>query len=198
MKLRTLFVIPGILAAGLVLAGCSTGPVESTSPQSTTAPSVTEDSNSADVMFAQMMVPHHVQAVEMSDVILAKDGIDPRVITLAEEIKAAQQPEIDALNGMLKSWGMPQASTDGMAMDHGGSMDGMMTEEDMAALDAATGTEASRRFLEQMIVHHEGAVEMAQIEVDSGTNPDAVAMAQAIIDTQNIEIETMREILQSL
>lgn len=85
-----------------------------------------------------------------------------------------------------------------MAMDHGGSMDGMMTEEDMAALDAATGTEASRLFLEQMIVHHEGAVEMAQIEVDSGTNPDAVAMAQAIIDTQNIEIETMREILQSL
>ena len=68
----------------------------------------------------------------------------------------------------------------------------------MAALDAATGTEASRLFLEQMIVHHEGAVEMAQIEVDSGTNPDAVAMAQAIIDTQNIEIKTMREILQSL
>ena len=198
MKLRTLFVIPGILAAGLVLAGCSTGPVESPPSQSPTAPSVTEDFNSADVMFAQMMVPHHVQAVEMSDVILAKDGIDPRVITLAEEIKAAQQPEIDALNGMLKSWGMPQASTDGMAMDHGGSMDGMMTEEDMAALDAATGTEASRLFLEQMIVHHEGAVEMAQIEVDSGTNPDAVAMAQAIIDTQNIEIETMREILQSL
>ena len=83
-------------------------------------------------------------------------------------------------------------------MEHGGSMDGMMTEEDMAALDAATGTEASRLFLEQMIVHHEGAVEMAQIEVDSGTNPDAVAMAQAIIDTQNIEIKTMREILQSL
>lgn len=198
MKLRTLFVIPGILAAGLVLAGCSTGPVESTSPQSTTAPSVTEDFNSADVMFAQMMVPHHVQAVEMSDVILAKDGIDPRVISLAEEIKAAQQPEIDALNGMLKSWGMPQAPTDGMDMGHGDQMDGMMTEEDMAALDAATGTEASRLFLEQMIVHHEGAVEMAQIEVDSGTNPDAVAMAQAIIDAQNIEIETMREILQSL
>ena len=198
MKLRTLFVIPGILAAGLVLAGCSTGPVESTSPQSTTAPSVTEDSNSADVMFAQMMVPHHVQAVEMSDVILAKDGIDPRVVTLAEEIKAAQQPEIDALNGMIEAWGMPPAATDGMDMGHGGHMDGMMTEEDMAALDATTGTEASRLFLEQMIVHHEGAIEMAQMEVASGINPDAVAMAQTIIDAQNVEIETMREILQSL
>ena len=68
----------------------------------------------------------------------------------------------------------------------------------MAALDAATGTEASRLFLEQMIVHHEGAVEMAQLQVDSGVNPDAVTMAQAIIDAQNVEIETMREILQSL
>ena len=198
MKLRTLFVIPGILAAGLVLAGCSTGPVESTSPQSTTAPSVTEDSNSADVMFAQMMVPHHVQAVEMSDVILTKDGIDPRVITLAQEIKAAQQPEIDALNGMLETWGIPAAPMDSMDMGHGGQMDGMMTEEDMAALDATTGTEASRLFLEQMIVHHEGAIEMAQMEVASGINPDAVAMAQTIIDAQNVEIETMREILQSL
>lgn len=198
MKLRTLFVIPGILAAGLVLAGCTPGPVESAPSQSTTAPSVAEDFNSADVMFAQMMVPHHVQAVEMSDVILAEEGIDPRVITLAEEIKAAQQPEIDALNGMLESWGMSPVPTDGMGMDHGGDMDGMMTEEDMAALDAATGTEASRLFLEQMIVHHEGAVEMAQVEVDSGANPDAVAMAQAIIDAQNVEIETMREILLSL
>lgn len=198
MKLRTFFVIPAILTASLVLAGCTAGSGASAPPQSTTSSSVTEDFNSADVMFAQMMVPHHVQAVEMSDVILAKEGIDPRVVTLAEEIKAAQQPEIDALNGMIEAWGMPPAATDGMDMGHGGHMDGMMTEEDMAALDAATGTEASRLFLEQMIVHHEGAVEMAQLQIDSGVNPDAVTMAQAIIDAQNVEIETMREILQSL
>jgi uncharacterized protein (DUF305 family) len=159
---------------------------------------VAEDFNSADVMFAQMMVPHHVQAVEMSDLILAKDDIDPRVVTLAEEIKAAQQPEIDTLNTMLETWGMPQAATDGMSMGHGSHMDGMMTEEDMQALEAATGPDASRLFLEQMIVHHEGAVEMAQAQVDSGVNPDAVAMAQAIIDTQNSEIETMRDILLRL
>ena len=198
MKLRTLFLIPAMLTAGLALAGCATGSGESTPTQSTVSSNVTEDSNSADVMFAQMMVPHHVQAVEMSDVILTKDGIDPRVITLAQEIKAAQQPEIDALNGMLETWGIPAAPMDSMDMGHGGQMDGMMTEEDMAALDATTGTEASRLFLEQMIVHHEGAIEMAQMEVASGINPDAVAMAQTIIDAQNVEIETMREILQSL
>ena len=198
MKLRTLFLIPAMLTAGLALAGCATGSGESTPTQSTVSSNVTEDFNTADVMFAQMMVPHHVQAVEMSDVILTKDGIDPRVITLAQEIKAAQQPEIDALNGMLETWGMPAAPMDSMDMGHGGQMDGMMTEEDMAALDATTGTEASRLFLEQMIVHHEGAIEMAQMEVASGINPDAVAMAQTIIDAQNVEIETMREILQSL
>ena len=198
MKLRTLFLSPAMLTAGLALAGCATGSGESTPTQSTVSSNVTEDFNTADVMFAQMMVPHHVQAVEMSDVILTKDGIDPRVITLAQEIKAAQQPEIDALNGMLETWGIPAAPMDSMDMGHGGQMDGMMTEEDMAALDATTGTEASRLFLEQMIVHHEGAIEMAQMEVASGINPDAVAMAQTIIDAQNVEIETMREILQSL
>ena len=198
MKLRTLFLIPAMLTAGLALAGCATGSGESTPTQSTVSSNVTEDFNTADVMFAQMMVPHHVQAVEMSDVILTKDGIDPRVITLAQEIKAAQQPEIDALNGMLETWGIPAAPMDSMDMGHGGQMDGMMTEEDMAALDATTGTEARRLFLEQMIVHHEGAIEMAQMEVASGINPDAVAMAQTIIDAQNVEIETMREILQSL
>ena len=187
-----------MLTAGLALAGCATGSGESTPTQSTVSSNVTEDFNTADVMFAQMMVPHHVQAVEMSDVILTKDGIDPRVITLAQEIKAAQQPEIDALNGMLETWGIPAAPMDSMDMGHGGQMDGMMTEEDMAALDATTGTEASRLFLEQMIVHHDGAIEMAQMEVASGINPDAVAMAQTIIDAQNVEIETMREILQSL
>ena len=198
MKLRTLFIVPGILAAGLVLAGCTTGPAEPAPATSTAPSSVAEDFNSADVMFAQMMVPHHVQAVDMSDLILAKDDIDPRVVTLAEEIKAAQQPEIDTLNTMLETWGMPQAATDGMSMGHGSHMDGMMTEEDMQALEAATGPDASRLFLEQMIVHHEGAVEMAQAQVDSGVNPDAVSMAQSIIDTQNGEIETMRDILLSL
>jgi uncharacterized protein (DUF305 family) len=73
-----------------------------------------------------------------------------------------------------------------------------MSEDDMAALDSATGAEASRLFLEQMTMHHEGAIDMAQDEVDNGQNPDAIAMAQTIIDTQTAEIATMQELLAQL
>lgn len=148
----------------------------------------------ADVSFAQMMIPHHEQAVEMSDVILAKTGIDARVVELAEQIKAAQAPEIEQLTEWLAEWDAP---ADPMAgMDH--SMDGMMSAEDMAALAAAEATEASRLFLEQMIVHHEGAIDMAEVELSSGENADAVAMADAIVSTQSGEIALMKEILGSL
>ena len=91
-------------------------------------------------MFAAMMIPHHQQAVEMSDIILAKKGIDPRVVDLATQIKAAQGPEIQTMKGWLEDWGIPyddsMSDMGGMGgMDHG---DGMMSDDDMAALDAAT------------------------------------------------------------
>ena len=80
-------------------------------------------------------------------------------------------------------------------MDHGG---GMMSEDDMQALEDATGADASRLFLEQMIQHHEGAVEMAQEEVDNGQNSDAVALAETIIEAQTTEIATMKDLLATL
>jgi uncharacterized protein (DUF305 family) len=156
--------------------------------------------NDQDVMFAQMMIPHHEQAIEMSDVILAKDGVDPEVTDLANQIKDAQAPEIEQLTTWLEEWGSPMEESGGMdheAMGHG-SMDGMMSEEDMQALDAAQGAEAGQLFLEQMIVHHEGAVEMAQTEVAEGENEDAVAMAQEIVETQQAEISTMEDLLASM
>ena len=79
-----------------------------------------------------------------------------------------------------------------------GNMRGMMSEEDMAALDAAEGTEASRLYLEQMIRHHEGAVDMARDEVNDGQNPEAVALAEDIIDAQESEIAEMEQLLQNL
>lgn len=190
------------LAVALTLAACSPtsapedmgGMDHSTMTETTPSPSseATGDANDQDVMFAQMMVPHHEQAVEMSDMILAKSDIDPEVTTLAEEIKAAQGPEIEQLNQWLSDWGAASMS----GMDH--SMDGMMSDEDMANLDAAAGDEASRLFLEQMIEHHEGAIDMAQDEVDDGQNADAVALANDIIASQTEEIATMRELLAQL
>ncbi len=224
------------VAAALTLAACSDSGNDQASQASSSATVTTSasaeasaDHNQADVTFAQQMIPHHSQAIEMSDIILAKEGIDPRVTELAQQIKAAQGPEIEQLQSWLADWGqptmpmgtnsMPMAtpnmpmSSPGMEMPgHDmpmqstpmpggapmGGMSGMMSAEDMAALQNAQGVDASRLFLTQMIEHHRGAIEMAQTEVDSGQNPDAVAMAGTIAETQQQEITTMENILSSL
>jgi uncharacterized protein (DUF305 family) len=185
-----------VLAGTIALAGCS-GPASSDHSSmpgmehgSSAAPA--SGANDADAMFARMMIVHHQQAVEMSDLVLAKEGVDGRVRDLAERIKAAQAPEIDRMQGWLDEWG---ADAPDDSMDHG---DGMMTDEDMAALEAASGAEASRLFLEQMIVHHEGAIAMAKTQIADGEDADAVALAESIAAAQSDEIAEMRKILDSL
>jgi uncharacterized protein (DUF305 family) len=194
------------VAAALFLAGCGsdTGSdtTEGTMPgmdhgsmsasPSAASSGVAADRNSADAMFAQMMIPHHEQAVEMSDIMLAKDGLDPQIIQLAEDIKAAQGPEIEKMTGWLQTWGEPME----MSGDH--AMEGMMSPDDLAALEAAQGDEAARMFLTQMIAHHEGAVAMAEEETANGQNPDAVALAEAVVADQSAEIEKMKDLLANL
>lgn len=153
-------------------------------------PADATDFNAQDAMFAQMMKPHHEQAVEMADIILAKDGISPDVTDLATRIKAAQEPEIDQLAEWIDTWGGGDQMSD---MNDG--MSGMMSDEDMSALDSAIGPDAENVFLEQMITHHEGAIEMAQAEIDGGRNAEAIAMAEAIVASQTEEIATMRTLL---
>ncbi|MEV4735174.1 DUF305 domain-containing protein [Microbacterium sp. LWO14-1.2] len=198
MKNRPLATAAITLTALLALAGCagtSSGgdmPGMNHGGSSSSAPA-SADANDADIMFASMMKEHHAQAVEMSDMLLSKDGVDERVVALAEEIKAAQEPEIQKMEQWLEDW---RADTSGMeSMDHG---DGMMSEEDMKALGDATGADAGSLFLEQMIQHHQGAVDMAQEEVNNGQNSDAIALAETIIDAQTTEIATMKEILATL
>ena len=209
------------LAVVFAAAACSdtgTDTTVATSPATTSATtSVAEEAaahNDADVMFAQMMIPHHSQAIEMSDMLLAKEDIPADVTALAEQIKAAQGPEIAQLESWLEQWGepteMPETGNydmpgmdmdegmDGMEGMEGMQMEGMMSEEDMQALSDAQGTDAARLFLEQMIAHHEGAIDMAQTEIEDGQFPDAVEMARTIVDTQQQEIETMRELLSTL
>ena len=195
MKNRAAATAAITLTALLALAGCagttSRGGTD-TMPGMGSSASPAADVNNADMQFTMMMIPHHEQAVEMADMILAKDGIDERVIALAEQIKAAQGPEIELMESWLDDWGTPMGDMDGM--DHGG----MMSDSDMQALEGATEAEASRLFLEQMIVHHEGAIEMAQTEVDNGQNADVIALAEAIIASQTTEITTMEDILATL
>ena len=187
---RKYLAIAGVLAASLTLAACA--PAD-TGAGGESSSSSTESFNDQDVMFAQMMLPHHRQAVEMSDMILAKDGIDPEVTELAQSIKDAQQPEIQQMEGWLEDWDAP-AEMEGM--DH--SMNGMMSDEEMGNLEEASGDTASRIFLEQMTEHHNGAIEMAQTEVDEGQYPEAVELAETIIDEQQAEIDEMQEILATL
>jgi len=155
--------------------------------------------NDADVTFARGMIPHHRQAVEMSDMILAKNDVDPQVRALAETIKAAQQPEIATMTGWLTSWGAPVTSSSGDhgGMHHGGG-DGMLTPEEMQELAQANTAEAQRMFLESMIEHHQGAVAMAETEIAKGSNPDAIALAQRIVDEQQAEITVMKRLLPAL
>jgi uncharacterized protein (DUF305 family) len=186
-----------LLAGALVLVGCaSPAPSDHSSMTgmdhgSSSAPA--SDANEADVMFASMMIGHHQQAIEMSDLVLGKDDVDERVVDLAERIKDAQAPEIEQMQGWLDDWGVDAPDAGGM--EHG---DGMMSEDDMAALEKASGGEASRLFLEQMIVHHEGAMEMAEAQIADGENADAVALAEDIVSAQSDEIAEMKEILASL
>ncbi|WP_438353908.1 DUF305 domain-containing protein [Microbacterium sp. CJ88] len=198
MRTRTAATAALILATALALAGCAgsngsgSGAMPGMDHGSSSSSAPAADFTDADVMFAQMMIPHHQQAVEMADMILAKPGINAGVLALASDIKAAQQPEIDQLQGWLTTW---NAGTSMGGMSHGG---GMMSDADMKSLQAATGTEAARLFLTQMTAHHEGAIIMAQDEVKNGKNPDAVTMAQSIVTTQTAEIAKMKSLLTQL
>jgi uncharacterized protein (DUF305 family) len=205
------------VAATVVLGACSndsgsnhdmasmTTPAAA-SPPSTPAGGGTQAPahNDADVMFAQGMIPHHQQAIEMSDMLLAKQGIDPAVVSLANQIKAAQGPEIEQMQGWLADWGVAAtAPGGGMPSMPGHDMgdmggEGMMSEQDMTALRGAQGVEASRLFLTQMVEHHKGAITMAQNEIDKGQFSPAVEMARSIIASQQKEIDTMQQILSGL
>jgi uncharacterized protein (DUF305 family) len=167
----------------------------STASTSASAEADSQQHNDADVMFAQHMIPHHQQAVEMSDVVLAKKGIDPRVTDLATQIKAAQGPEIAQMQDWLGQWGNPPMPPMG---DMSGHAMGMMSGDQMTALKNAEGVDAAKLFLTGMIGHHEGAITMAQDEIRDGRFAQAVDMARSIVTTQQQEIDTMRGILATM
>jgi uncharacterized protein (DUF305 family) len=213
MWTRTLLTGGAALAALVITAGCSnsgSAPAGQTPASVSAAPATTQNAqghNNADMMFAQHMIPHHQQAIEMSDMVLTKQGIDPRVVELANQIKAAQGPEIDLMQGWLKQWGSPQMPMSPGGMEGHGDMpmmsgmpgmSGMMSQEDMAALQNAQGVEASKLFLTQMIAHHEGAITMAQNEIKDGQYPAAIELSRSIVNSQQKEIDTMKGILPTL
>ncbi|CAA9213143.1 MAG: Multicopper oxidase [uncultured Arthrobacter sp.] len=203
------------LALVLVLAGCGAGPEaghgsahdSGQAPTSASgSPTVSAGlSNAADVEFAAGMIPHHEQAVEMSDSMLAKAGIDPEVTALATRIKAAQAPEIRTMKAWLDDWGKPGAgggSGAGHGSGHGGEAagtgSGMMSGEQLEELAGAEGDEASQLFLAGMIEHHKGAIDMAEQELEAGADPGAKDLAASIVQAQESEIKEMEALLAGL
>jgi uncharacterized protein (DUF305 family) len=148
--------------------------------------------NDADVMFAQMMIPHHQQAVEMAELADSR-AFDQEVKDLAAKIKAAQDPEIQTMRGWLETWGKPMPSG---GMGHG--MPGIMSEQDMNKLEAAKGAAFDKQFVRLMTAHHKGAIEMARTEQSQGANPQAKELAKTIESAQQAEVTQMRKILDRL
>lgn len=198
------------IAAAIALAGCASGSgtrsagtsapgmnhggssASASGSASASAPAAASDHNAADVTFSQTMIPHHTQAVDMSETMLKKTDIPASVTELATTIKAAQGPEIESMTAWLKSWNEPTK------MPSGHSMDGMMTDAEMTKLNTAQGNEAARLFLTQMIAHHEGAILMAKTEASSGKNAEAIQLGKDIISAQETEIQEMQKLLATL
>ncbi|MDV8022675.1 DUF305 domain-containing protein [Rhodococcus sp. IEGM 1330] len=207
MRTKVIASLAVAAASAFLLVGCSNDTTDSSmdghsmdsmssAPMSSAQADASAQFNDADVMFAQMMYPHHAQAVEMADMANGRTD-NPEVLSLASAIAGAQQPEMDQMTTWLAEWGQPSPTADMGdmgGMDHS-SGSGMMTPQDMDALMAATGPEFDRQWLTMMIAHHTGAIEMANTEIADGSNPDAQEMARTIVATQQQEIDTMQRLL---
>lgn len=160
-------------------------------------------SNHDDIAFAQMMVPHHAQALEMAR-LAQENAASPDVVALARRIQGAQGPEIITLAAWLEERGIqvPTSRDDASAFDHGEHghqhMAGMLSDEQMEALRAARGKRFDRLFLEGMIRHHAGAIEMAATVGSKGSDTLIAEMAADVTATQAAEITRMKELLGAL
>jgi uncharacterized protein (DUF305 family) len=170
-----------LVAATLTLASCGSN--------DTSAGTGSGDHNKQDVTFASDMVPHHQQAIQMAKMARAHAG-STEVKQLADDIEAAQGPEIKTMTGWLKAWGED-------AMGAPDDVPGMMSDDDMTKLGRVTGATFDQMWLTGMIAHHEGAVEMADTEIANGKSSDAVALARTIKAAQTKEIAKMKQMLAS-
>ena len=179
-------------ALTMTLAGCSASGSSSDG----------KGHNEADVEFSSDMIQHHAQALQMVDLTLGRE-LDPEVVTLADQIRAAQAPEIEKMVDWLEAWDQPvpetsrdHANAHGEGMEMDADMPGMMSADEMAALEKAPDQEFQEMWLEMMIEHHKGAVEMAQAEVEDGESTKAVSLAEDVITAQEKEISTMEGLLK--
>jgi len=193
VRLRTIVV--SVVSGVVLLAACGSDH----GGHSAASVEVSPDAafNAADVMFAQGMIPHHQQAIEMADMALDPAvGAGPAVLDLATRIKAGQDPEIAQMTTWLADWDQPTAMdlSDGHTMD---GMDGMLSADEMKDLAALSGAEFDTAWMEGMIRHHEGAITMAEDVAAKGKQPEVKTLAEQIVAAQRAEIDEMRTLLGS-
>jgi uncharacterized protein (DUF305 family) len=194
--MRNRFLAASLVAVVLGAAGCGSNAASKTAPTGATAKTTVAGKatfNGIDVEFAQKMIPHHQQAVEMAQLALdAKASAGAKVRDLATRIKGAQDPEIKLMAAWLTAWGESATATAGHNMS---STDGMMSADEMSALGKATGSAFDRSWLTMMVAHHQGAIKMAQDEKAQGSNTEALALADKIITAQQAEIAEMSKLI---
>jgi uncharacterized protein (DUF305 family) len=188
------------VAAALFLSSCSS-PAGSSSDghagdQHSDEPVITGQPagyNADDVAFATDMIPHHQQAVDLSAMVPDR-STNAQLVALAKQISAAQEPEINVMKVFLVQWNENPDTNSGHS-GHASSMQGMVDEATMTKLTSLNGAEFDRVWLESMISHHQGAIEMAKAEIANGDNVDARTLAKNIVTTQEAEIGQMKQML---
>lgn len=179
---RVATVVVGVLTAVTALAGCGS-----------------EGHNEADVEFATAMVEHHAQAIQMANFTIGRDGLDPRIAELAEEIRLSQTAEIDEMAGFLRSWGEEVPETgfatgdshshdDEMVGGDHADMPGMMSAAEMEELAAAQGDAFAGQWMRMMIEHHEGALTMIDELQADGEHEGLRGLAEQMEADQRTEI----------
>ena len=189
--------VVSLIVGMLVLAGCGR--------EDGAQEPLADDHNQTDLSFASGMIPHHQQAIVMSDM-AATQAQSPEVKNLAAHIKAGQEPEIRLMQGLLSRWGAtakpgtPGGDHTGHGAAHGGGAahPGVLNETQLGQLRSSSGNTFDRLFLDYMIFHHEGAVITAQDELNAGVSIELRNLARSIIDTQRAEIREMKGLLARL
>ena len=189
----TRILLSGFTALAL-LAGCGGSSVADVAEKAVDAAKDAIGFNDSDVMFSQMMIPHHEQAIEMSDIALDPAvGASDAVKKLATRIKAAQDSEITKMKAFLTTW--KERLTPDSSKDHSHMMSGMLSADDIKKLSALRGVEFDRAWMTSMIEHHEGAIEMAKDVLKDGKDSAVKTLAKLVTTVQDSEILEMKKLL---
>ena len=196
---RSVPVVVALLAT-VALAGCGSADPSTARAVVTSSTAAAPDSfGAADILFVQMMIPHHQDAVTMAELARTRSQ-NPGIRGVAEQISSIQQPQIDTMISWVQAVGRPTAPPD-FNTGHGvgeHAVPGTMTFTDLVRLRESSGARFDRKFLTVMIRHHRGTLRAAKAELAEVSSPEVKAIGQDMVAKQKAELKTLRQILAQL